>query len=127
MKRRRVSMTHSPSDGFTVADAIDVARFDTIVELAELATSYWTSIALAADRRENKVIEVHCRQVRAVTREAFATVKALGSDSGLSTDRPAQRPRSVRVARRTSQDLDRGSRARERDPSPSTGQSRGLR
>jgi hypothetical protein len=77
-------MTLSRSSARPVADAVDVARFDAIAEFAELAVSYWTSIALAADRREGMSIELHCRQVAAVTREAFATVKALGSDCGSS-------------------------------------------
>jgi hypothetical protein len=64
-----------------ITAALDYSRFDQIAELAEKAASYWHSVALAADRAERLTIEVHCRQVAAVTREAFATVKALGSEA----------------------------------------------
>jgi len=62
-----------------LADALDYGRFDAIGELAARAASYWQSIALAADRGERLTIEVHCRQVAAVTREAFGLVKTLGT------------------------------------------------
>jgi len=64
-----------------LAGALDYVRFDAIAEFAERAASYWHAIALAADRSERFTIEVHCRQVAAVTREAFATVKSLGSEA----------------------------------------------
>lgn len=63
-----------------IGAALDFGRFDAIAELAECAASYWRSVALAADRGERLTIEVHCRQVAAVTREAFAIVKLLGSE-----------------------------------------------
>jgi hypothetical protein len=64
----------------SVAGALDYVRLDAIAELAHLAASYWISIREAADRGERLAIDVHCRQVAAVTREAFATVKTLGSE-----------------------------------------------
>jgi sorbitol-specific phosphotransferase system component IIA len=60
--------------------ALDFARFEAIAELADLAASYWRSIAEAALRGEQLTLEVHCRQVAAVTRETFATVKSLGHE-----------------------------------------------
>jgi hypothetical protein len=60
--------------------ALDFARLEAIAELADLAASYWRSIAEAALRGEQLTLEVHCRQVAAVTRETFATVKALGHE-----------------------------------------------
>jgi hypothetical protein len=63
----------------TIADALDVGRFERLAELADLAASYWRSVALAADRREALTVTVHCKQVAAVTREAFALAKTLGS------------------------------------------------
>jgi hypothetical protein len=60
--------------------ALDLARFEAIAELADLAASYWRSIAEAALRGEQLTLEVHCRQVAAVTRETFATVKALAHE-----------------------------------------------
>ena len=62
----------------SVSDALDYARLNAVAELADLAASYWISVREAADRGERLTIEVHCRQVAAVTREAFATVKTLG-------------------------------------------------
>ncbi len=63
----------------SLSDALDWSRFDEIAVLAVRAASYWRSIALAAERGELLTVEVHCRKVAAVTREAFSTVKALGS------------------------------------------------
>ena len=61
------------------ASALDPIRFDEIARLAELAASYWHSIALAADRGDALTVVVHCKQIAAVTREAFAIARALGS------------------------------------------------
>jgi hypothetical protein len=60
--------------------ALDAVRLDEIARLAELAASYWHSIALAADRGNRLTVATHCRQVASVTREAFAIVKTLGSE-----------------------------------------------
>lgn len=65
----------------SLVDALDFDRFDAIAEMADLAASYWRSIAEAAARGEKLTIETHCRQVAAVTREAFATVKGLGGEA----------------------------------------------
>ena len=63
----------------SVASALDCARFDAIAEYANLAASYWLSIREAATRGDKLTVETHCRQVSAVTRETFATVKTLGA------------------------------------------------
>ena len=60
-----------------VLAARDIRR-EAVVELADLAASYWRSAAEAAYRDDQLTLEVHCRQIAAVTREAFATVKTLG-------------------------------------------------
>jgi hypothetical protein len=78
------STTHNAASASSAAEliaALDYSRFDQIAELAERAASYWRSVALAAARAERLTIEVHCRQVAAVTREAFAIVKSLGSEA----------------------------------------------
>jgi hypothetical protein len=63
----------------TDADAaLDPVRFEEVARLAERAASYWQSIALAAERGEARTVTVHCKQVAAVTRDAFALVKTLG-------------------------------------------------
>jgi hypothetical protein len=59
--------------------ALDYARFDEIARLADRAASYWLSIGLAADRGDTLTVAAHCKQVIAVTREAFALVGALGA------------------------------------------------
>jgi hypothetical protein len=63
----------------TLPAALDYGRFDAIAQFAEIAASYWRSIAEAAFRGERLTLSVHCRQVAAVTRETFALVKTLGS------------------------------------------------
>jgi hypothetical protein len=58
--------------------ALDFASLDEIARLAVLATSYWRSVELAAERGDALTLVVHCKQLAAVTREAFAIVKTLG-------------------------------------------------
>jgi hypothetical protein len=60
-------------------DALDFVRRDEIAQLADRASSYWQSIKLAADRGDTLTVAVHCKQVAAVTREAFALVGSLGA------------------------------------------------
>jgi hypothetical protein len=62
-----------------IEQAVDWLRYNAIEEMADLASSYWRSIAEAAARQEQAVVNVHCRQVAAVTREAFKTAKKLGA------------------------------------------------
>ena len=64
----------------TLADTLDFEHYEYIAELAELGASYWRGIAEAARRGERLTLEIHCRQVAAVTREAFGVVKTLGAD-----------------------------------------------
>jgi hypothetical protein len=66
-------------------DILDFCRYDQIARLAELAASYWKSTALAADRHDALTVVTHCKQVVAVTREAFALVKELGNAQGPSS------------------------------------------
>jgi hypothetical protein len=63
----------------SVTTELDNLRFDAVVEFATLAESYWKSAAEAAFRGDRTTLEVHCRQLSAVTREAFKTVKELGT------------------------------------------------
>jgi hypothetical protein len=62
-----------------LADALDVGRLDELARQAELAASYWRSVALAADRGDVHTLILHCHQLAAVTREAFALARALGT------------------------------------------------
>ena len=65
-----------------MADALDFSRLDEIGRLAALASSYWHSVELAADRGDTLTVVVHCKQIAAVTREVFAIVKTLGETEG---------------------------------------------
>jgi hypothetical protein len=60
------------------ASALDPVPFDELARLAELAASYWHSVVLAADRGDAHTLILHCKQLAAVTREAFAIAKTLG-------------------------------------------------
>jgi hypothetical protein len=72
-------MADGPVPYETIIPALAFERFDELARLAELADSYWRSVALAADRGDIHTALVHCRQIAAVTREAFAIAKALGA------------------------------------------------
>jgi hypothetical protein len=61
--------------------ALDYSRFDALDEHAELRSSYWTSVREAALRCKRLTVEVHCRQIAAVTREAFGIARMLGAAS----------------------------------------------
>jgi hypothetical protein len=74
-----VNLHDEPAAAPRIEDVLDHVRLDEIARLAELAASYWHSVALAADRGDTLTVVVHCRQVAAVTREAFALVKTLGN------------------------------------------------
>ena len=58
--------------------AADAARYLTLEEFASIAASYWSSVAEAAWRGERIAVQVHCKQIAAVTREAFGVARALG-------------------------------------------------
>jgi hypothetical protein len=61
----------------SISDALNAVRFDEIARLADLASSYWRSISLAADRGDAHLLTLHCRQIAKVTREAFAIARTL--------------------------------------------------
>lgn len=62
------------------ANALDVARLDELARLAELASSYWQSVALGAARADATALITHfAAQAAAVSREAIALARALGS------------------------------------------------
>jgi hypothetical protein len=76
--------SNAPAAPPAVDAALDSARLEELARLAELAASYWRSIALAAERGEVLTATVHCRQVAGVTREAFSIVKAFGRSGDAS-------------------------------------------
>ncbi len=59
----------------------DALAFDELARLADLASSYWRSISLAADRGDALTVTVHLKQAARVTREAFALAGALSPKS----------------------------------------------
>jgi hypothetical protein len=69
-----------PATSERIEYALDFVRLDEIGRLAALASSYWRSAELAADRGDTLTLITHCKQVAIVTREAFAIVKTLGSE-----------------------------------------------
>ena len=79
LDQRARQATRAPID-LEIDAGLDAVRVDQIARLAELAASYWHSIALAADRGERLTVVTHCRQVAAATRNAFAIVRTLGSE-----------------------------------------------
>jgi hypothetical protein len=64
-----------------IEEALDFVRRDEIARLADLASSYWRSIVLAADRGDTLTVVTHCKQVAAVTRDAFTLVGSLGASA----------------------------------------------
>jgi hypothetical protein len=69
----------SVSHETALAGALDVVRLDELGRQAQLAASYWHSVALAADRGDVHTLILHCHQLATVTKEAFALARALGS------------------------------------------------
>lgn len=61
-----------------IGQVTDWLKYGALEEMADLASSYWRSIAEAAARNERTAVHVHCKQVAAVTREAFAVARQLG-------------------------------------------------
>ena len=77
-------MSAPPTDDQTARNAqsaIDWLRFSALGEMADLAASCWRSVAEAAFREEAATVQLHCRQIAAVTREAFALAKQIGSQA----------------------------------------------
>jgi hypothetical protein len=76
-----ISRSNSPP---LLAAVCDDDRFAAIEEFADKGASFWRSIAEAAYRGDRLTVEVHCRQVAAVTRAAFQIVKTLGAEAAES-------------------------------------------
>ncbi len=64
-----------------LANAFDDDRFAAIVEFADKQISLWLSVREGAYRRERATLEIHCEQIRILTRATFQTVRALGPGS----------------------------------------------
>ena len=70
--RKRLTMENSSQAAEAVCSE---QAFDEIVELAERAISYWRSVALAAERREQIGVSVHLRQSRRVGLDVVAILQ----------------------------------------------------
>jgi len=55
----------------------DAERFTAIELFAEMQTSLWHSVAEAAYRGAREALTLHCRQIAALTKGVFVTVKSL--------------------------------------------------
>jgi hypothetical protein len=64
-----------------VAEDPDAERFESLELFAEKARSLWLSVGEASFRSDREALAVHCRQIAALTKGVFVTVKALGSDA----------------------------------------------
>jgi hypothetical protein len=73
------SLPHAASAPQTIADVLDQMTADHVIEIADRAASLWRSVAEAAWRGDIGVMRLHCRQISTVTREAFASVRELGT------------------------------------------------
>ena len=60
---------------------LDYSRFDALDGYPKLGSSYWTSIMEAALRCKRLTVEMHCRQIASVGREACVVAKMLGAAS----------------------------------------------
>jgi hypothetical protein len=56
-------------------------RYAALIEMSDQAISLWLSIREASYRRERAILDIHCRQIRALTLGAFETVKALSPET----------------------------------------------
>ena len=66
----------------SLADALDYRPLRRDRRNGGSCRSYWHRSPGGRIARERLTIEAHCRQIAAVTREAFETVKSLGAGSG---------------------------------------------
>jgi hypothetical protein len=62
--------------------AIDDLRFERLLELSDMAVSFWASIAEAAWRKEALTARAHLAQARLVTIDALQLFKTLGLGAG---------------------------------------------
>lgn len=62
----------------TIADALDLQRFDELGKNADLALNLWNAFALACERGDSASVAYHAKQITVLTRSALALVKRLG-------------------------------------------------
>ena len=62
----------------TIADALDLQRFDELGKNAALAVNLWSAFGLACERGDAASVAYHAKQITILTRSALALVKRLG-------------------------------------------------
>jgi hypothetical protein len=62
----------------SVADALDLQRFDELGKNADLAVNLWSAFRLAAERGDGEIVQHHAKQLTILTRSTLALVKRLG-------------------------------------------------
>ena len=61
----------------TIADALDLQRFDELGKNADLAVNLWSAFGLACER-DSASVAYHAKQITVLTRSALVLVKRLG-------------------------------------------------
>ena len=62
----------------TIADALDLQRYDQLRRDAEMALNLWDAFRLAVERGDGEIAKHHARQIAVITRTTLALVKRLG-------------------------------------------------
>jgi hypothetical protein len=78
----------------SVADALDLQRYDELRRDAEMALNLWDAFRLACERGDGEIVKHHAKQLAVVTRSTFALVKRLGEtepDTAFGRDAKAWR------------------------------------
>jgi len=64
----------------SLADALDLNRYEELVRHADILANIWTAFKLAAERGDNACIRYHWEQIRAYSKAVNTLVRALGRD-----------------------------------------------
>jgi hypothetical protein len=78
----------------SVADALDLQRYDELRRDAEMALNLWDAFRLACERGDGEIVKHHSRQIAVLTRTTLALVKRLGEaepDTAFGRDAKAWR------------------------------------
>lgn len=62
----------------TIADALDLQRYDELRRDAEMALNLWDAFRLAVERGDGEIVQHHAKQITVLTRSTLALVKRLG-------------------------------------------------
>jgi hypothetical protein len=62
----------------SIADALDLQRYDQLRRDAEMALNLWDAFRLACERGDGEIAKHHSRQIAVLTRSTLTLVKRLG-------------------------------------------------